>query len=120
MSETCCRSALLLEDDGQVERAHIAVGAFGSGQAKPPAGAVIIDPSDGGIRAFAWATLGVDLNPDAALFKRGRELKLGYPRSQELRAVDIAGTTHVVQLFAGGILTAEDGRWGNIRFVAWA
>ena len=52
--------------------------------AAPPAGAVIIDPSDDGIRAFAWATLGVDLNPDAALFKRGRELKLGYPRSQEL------------------------------------
>ncbi|MCL4487204.1 MAG: hypothetical protein M1570_03620 [Chloroflexi bacterium] len=70
-------------------------------------------------RGVAWSALKITLNPDAALFKKAKELQLGHPVTNEIPGVMIGGVRCVVQGFANGILYAKEGDWGNIQMATW-
>jgi len=76
-------------------------------------------PLDAGVRNLAWMRRGIDFNPDAALFKKARELKLGYPLSGEFGFKDESGNVYVAQMFAGGITYCIVGDYGNIKVASW-
>lgn len=80
---------------------------------------VVTAPLDAGVRNLSWMRRGIDFNPDAALFKRARELKLGYPLSGEFGFKDQSGNIYVAQMFAGGIAYCIVGDYANIKVASW-
>lgn len=74
---------------------------------------VVMD--DEAIREAAWNKVGVNYNPDAAFGVYAREHGLGIPMSNEF---DLWSRVRV-QLFTGGIVLCEIGRWDQVRHIAW-
>lgn len=66
------------------------------------------------IRNQAWVELAIPYNPDAAFPKFARSRDLGVPMTREF---DIQG--YRVQGFAGGIVYAKVGDWGNVQWSKW-
>ena len=66
------------------------------------------------IRNEAWRSLGIAYNPEAAFSRYARAQKLGNPVTGEF---DASG--YRAQGFAGGIVYAKIGDWGNIESIVW-
>jgi len=62
------------------------------------------------IRKAAWNLMGVDYNPDAALYKYARYHDLGPPLGQEGR-VRVNGVYYAIQPFRDAIVYTEEGKW---------
>ncbi len=70
------------------------------------------------LRAFAWQKLGQPLNPTAAFQRFARLHGLGVPLTEE-RDVTLNGVQYRVQGYAGGIVFAPVGEWGNVQTLPW-
>ena len=70
------------------------------------------------IRRKSWDAVGVDFNPDAALFHYAQAHELGKPETNEFDVV-WNFVIYRVQAYAGGIVYVEVGDWGNVNHVEW-
>lgn len=66
----------------------------------------------------AWSAMRVPYNALAAFPRAARASNLGAPLSQE-RDIVIGGVTYRYQPFAGGVVYAKVGDWGNVKVLAW-
>jgi len=84
---------------------------------EPPPGGTTPTPTDPAsiARAFAWTSLNIVLNPNAALYKKAKELGLGRPVTNEIYGVVVDGDRYVVQAFDGAILYVKEGGLGSHR-----
>ena len=69
------------------------------------------------IREAAWHAAGLPYNPEAALARYAREQGMGNPVTPEFDIVN--GAKYRAQGFAGGIVYAKIGDWGNCQIVKW-
>ncbi len=70
------------------------------------------------LREFAWQKLGQPLNPTAAFQRFARLKGLGVPLTDE-KDVLLNGVQYRVQGYAGGIVFAVVGDWGNVQTLSW-
>ena len=70
------------------------------------------------LREFAWQKLGRPLNPTAAFQRHARLHNLGVPLTDE-KDVTLNGTQYRMQGYAGGIVFAAIGDWGNVQALPW-
>ena len=61
---------------------------------------------------------GIPYNPNAAFQRKARDLELGVPETHEFDFA-LGGQTYRGQGFAGGIVYARAGDWGDIRKIDW-
>jgi hypothetical protein len=78
------------------------------------------------VRNAAWNETGVDWFPDAAFYRKAKELGLGRPVTQETRLefqdpfpADVGIIRLAWQAFDGGILWCVEGDWANIEEIDW-
>jgi len=69
-------------------------------------------------RNAAWMAKGIPYNPNAAFQRKARDLGLGVPETHEFDFA-LGGQTYRGQGFAGGIVYARAGDWGDIRKIDW-
>lgn len=70
-------------------------------------------------RAFALSMLNITVNPDAALYRKAKELNFGRPVTNEIYGVIVSGARYVVQGFDKGVLYVKEGDWGNVQQTPW-
>ena len=84
------------------------------------------DPARGTVEALARNAVAreaermasVNINPDAALYRKADEMALGDVKTDEL-CITWLGKSYIAQGFVGGILYAEEGKWDQIRRIGW-
>lgn len=67
----------------------------------------------------AWNSTGVAFNPDAALFKKAQELKLGYPVANEYQYMASDGKQYTGQGFALAFIECITNDWANVKAYDW-
>lgn len=60
----------------------------------------------------------IPINSDAALYRKGDEMKLGDVKTDEI-TIAWMGKAYIVQGFTEGILYVEEGHWDQVRRIDW-